>query len=284
MNQKLFKKIPGLFIVATPIGNFDDITFRAVEVLKNADIIACEDTRVTDKILRHFNIKASMKCYNDFSSDSDREYLIKQIEEGKMVALVSDAGTPLISDPGYKLVEQLHEQDLPIFTIPGPSSVIAALTVAAQPTNRFLFEGFLPAKTVARKKALEELKPINATLVFFESARRLVETIEDMHIVYDDTRNVTVIRELTKTYEEVKKDSFENVIAYYKENEPRGEIIIVISPPIKDDFTEDDLDNHLKILLEQMSLKDAVSLAAQNLKLPKKVIYERALFLSGKKG
>lgn len=269
---------PALYIIATPIGNMQDITLRALETLKNVSLIACEDTRMTHRLLSHYGIKARMMCYNDFSTEKDRHRIIEAIKEGETVALVSDAGTPLISDPGYKLVEKARDEEIPVITLPGASSVIAALTVAALPTNRFLFEGFLPPKKAGRIAALLALKTIEGSLVFFESARRLTETLTDMQEALGN-RNATVVRELTKHYEEIRHGTLEELHSYYSQSEPKGEIVIVVGPPGV--VTDDDmLDQLLHEALETMSVKEAVTAISVRTSFPRKYIYSRALELT----
>ncbi len=271
---------PGLYIVATPIGNIQDITLRALEVLKAANIIACEDTRVTHKLLKHYDIQAKMLCYNDFSTEKDRNRLIAAICEGQSVALVSDAGSPLISDPGYKLVLEAQHMAVPVHTLPGPSSVIAALTVAGLPTNRFLFEGFLPPKKAARIAALVKLKSLEASLVFFESPRRLVDTLTDMQEALGN-REAAVIRELTKHYEEVNRAVLSELIQHYSEHEARGEVIIIVGPP-SGEADDSNLDGLLQEALTSMSVKEAVSAVAAQTSFPRKYVYARALELTRK--
>ena len=269
-----------LYIVATPIGNPEDITLRALKVLQSASVIACEDTRVTNRLLSHHQIKASMFCYNDFSTDKNRQQLLAKILQGSSVALVSDAGTPLISDPGYKLVTEAQEQGIDVITLPGPSSVIAALTVAGLPTNRFLFEGFLPVRSAARTAVLLPYKQLAATLVFFESARRLASSLQDMHKVLGN-RQGAVIRELTKHYEEVRKGSLSELVAHYLQAEqPKGEIIIVIAPAEEGIVDDDMLESALKKALATMSVKEAVAAVAAATSFPKKYVYTRALELA----
>lgn len=269
---------PALYIIATPIGNMQDITLRALDTLKAVTLIACEDTRVTHKLLSHYGIKASMFCYNDFSTDKDRQRIIDKIKDGNSIALVSDAGTPLISDPGYKLVEKARQEAVPVITLPGPSSVIAALTVAALPTNRFLFEGFLPPKKAARIAALIALKAVQGSLVFFESARRLTETLADMQEVLGN-REAAVIRELTKHYEDINRTTLKELLAHYSETEARGEIIIVVGPPgaIEDDGM---LDGLLLEMLQSMRVKEAVAAVSARTSFPRKYVYLRALALT----
>lgn len=266
----------GLYIIATPIGNMGDITERALNTLRQADAIACEDTRVSQKLLSRHGIKSKLIVYNDHSDDKSRHYILELLEQGKVIALISDAGTPLISDPGYKLVREAQDKGLPVTSLPGPCSAIAAITLSGLPSNRFLFEGFLPPRSVARSKALLALKAIPATLVFFEAPHRLQETLVDMQEVLGN-REVAVIREITKLYEEVKRDTLANLIAYYTEA-PRGEIVIVVAPPMEETSPEM-LDDALRAALSRMSVKDAVSYVTEQTGLPKKTVYSRALEL-----
>lgn len=271
------KASAGLYIIATPIGNRGDITERAINLLKECDYLACEDTRTTQKLLTHLGIKPKLLSYNDHSTENVRHKIIQLIEAGHKVGLVSDAGTPLISDPGYKLVRQAQEHGLYITTLPGASSVIAALTLSGLPTDRFLFEGFLPSKQHARQTALETLKPIPATLVFFESARRLQAALEDFYTVLGN-RETAVIREITKLFEETKRDTLSNLITYYKERgNPKGEVVIVVAPPAKTTFDITHLDTAIDTALQDMSLKDAVHYVTEQTGLPKKQVYQRAL-------
>lgn len=276
------KQEPCIYIVATPIGNMEDITIRAAKTLGSVDVIACEDTRVTAKLLSHLGIKTKMTCYNDHSTEKERNKIIDMVLSGKSVALVSDAGTPLISDPGYRLIRQAHENNIKVTSLPGASSVSVALTLSGLPTDRFLFEGFLPPKTESRRNALAVLKEIPATLVFFESPRRLEGTLSDINHILG-ARETAVLREITKKFEEVKRGTPQELEEYYKENPPKGEIVIVVSPPISKDISEDDLENQLIKALEHMSVKDAVSLIADNTGANKKEVYKKALELIGRK-
>lgn len=271
------KVTAGIYIVATPIGNIKDITLRALETLKSVDIIACEDTRMTQKLLSYYNIHTKLMQYHDHSSEETRQYILNLAGQGKSIALVSDAGTPLISDPGYKLIRTAQEQGIAITTLPGASSVPAAITLAGLPSNRFLFAGFLPNKQQARQNALLPLKPIDTTLIFFESARRLPEMLADMLEIFGN-REAAVVREISKLYEEAKRDSLENLVAYYQEyGAPKGEVVVLVAPPEDEITTEDDLDSALKKALETMSVKDAAQYVAKQTGLPKKQVYARAL-------
>ena len=276
---QISKASAGLYIIATPIGNLSDITERALKTLKQLDYLACEDTRTTKKLLNRFSIQPRLLCYNDHSTESTRQYITQLILEGNAVGLVSDAGTPLISDPGYKLVRSVQDNALYVTTLPGASSVIAALTLSGLPTNRFLFEGFLPSKQQARLHALEMLKPIPTTLVFFESARRLQASLEDLSSMLGN-REAAVIREITKLYEETRRDTLPNLVEHYKEaGNPKGEVVIVVAPPAAQTCDAASLDIALEAALEDMSLKDAVSYVTEQSELPKKMVYQRALEL-----
>ncbi len=269
----------GLYIVATPIGNLGDITVRALEVLKAADVIVCEDSRVTGKLLSHYNINTSMVLYNDHSSDNERKKILKWVQDGRVVALVSDAGTPLISDPGYKLVRAMQETGLYVTTIPGASSVTAALTIAGMPTDRFFFQGFLPAKKQARTATLKKVAEINATLVIFERGSRVPATLKEMQQFFD-RREIAIVREITKLYEEARRDNLSDLIAFYKTNPaPKGEVVIVVHPPIKQETTQEEINRLLLEALKTQSVKSASTKISRQLNLPRKQIYSRALRL-----
>ena len=272
---------PALYLVATPIGNISDITIRALQTLKAADYIACEDSRITNKLFSHYDIKTSMLIYNDHSKEYERNKIIdKIIIQGKSIVLVSDAGTPLISDPGYKLVKLAMQNDVKVTICPGPNSAVSALAVSGLPTNNFVFEGFLSHKQNSRIKQLQELKLINKTTILFESASRLVDTLHDINTVMGK-RHISVIRELTKIYEEIKTDQINAVIEYYNAHTPRGEVVIVIAADDNANLITElsDLDKQLKILLKENSVKDAVEIISHNASFIKKDIYKRAISL-----
>ena len=219
-----------LFIVATPIGNLKDITLRALEVLKAVDYILCEDTRVTGKLLNRYEISKKLVPFNDFNEDKKGQAVINDLVSGQNIALVSDAGTPLISDPGYKLVRACIHQWIAVETIPGPSSVIAALTISGLPPDKFTFVGYLPKKDVKRKKFLEDLKRsreiVRSTIIAFESPFRLLKTLEDINEVFGDIE-IVVCRELTKMHEEVKQEKISESITYFSKNIPKGELVLL---------------------------------------------------------
>lgn len=264
--------------MATPIGNLGDITLRALETLKAVDLIACEDTRVSAKLLNHYGIKKPCVSYNDHNGAERRPGLLKEIRAGKSVALISDAGTPLISDPGYKLVRAAKEEGLHISAIPGASSLLVALCLSGLPSDNFYFAGFLPAKAQARKDAITSLAVLDTTLVFFESPQRLGETLTEMRAILGK-RNAAVARELTKLYEETRHGSLEELSAFYQENTPKGEVVLVVSPPDTTAVSHD-IEPALKCLLADHSVKEAATIMAEQTGKPRKEIYALALKLT----
>ena len=271
---------PGLHLVATPIGNLGDISKRALDILRGVDIIACEDRRVTGKLLKAYGIVTRTKPYHDHNAKTVRPWLIKQIQQGRSVALVSDAGTPLVSDPGYKLVRGVVESDLPVSAVPGPMAGVMALVLSGLPADRFLFAGFLPNRSAARRTVLMELKTVPATLIFYESARRLGGSLADMAAVLGP-RPAVVARELTKLYEQVVRGSLSELLERYADAPPKGEIVVVVGPPdaATREVGEQELDEVLGRALAGHSLRDAVAAAADATGLPRRVVYERALEL-----
>jgi 16S rRNA (cytidine1402-2'-O)-methyltransferase len=272
---------PGLYIVATPIGNLRDITLRALDVLKAADVVLAEDTRVAAKLLAAYDLRKPLLRYDDHAGPKVLPEIIERLHAGHIVAQISDAGTPLISDPGFRLVEIARETGVNVHPIPGASSVLAALCLAGLPTDRFLFAGFLPAKSAARKTALSELASITASLVLFETGPRLHESLQDILAVLGD-REACVCRELTKLYESAYRAPLSQLVDDPHLAEPKGEIVIVIAPPSEAKPSADNLDDALKLALEHYSPSDAAQQLAQVFGLPRKVIYQRALELKGK--
>ncbi len=270
----------GLYIVATPIGNARDITLRALDVLGAADLVLCEDTRVTSKLFAIHGLKTPLRAYHEHNAAAERPRVLARIEAGAAIALVSDAGTPLISDPGYKLVRDLVTAGHAVTTLPGASSVMAALTLAALPTDRFLFAGFLPSRTAARRVALADVADVPATLVFLESPRRLAESLGDMAALLGE-RPVTVARELTKRFEELRRGTAAELHAHYvKAGDPKGEIVVLVGPPGKEvEMQAVDLDAMLEKALASHSLKDAVAAVTDATGLKRKQVYARALEL-----
>jgi 16S rRNA (cytidine1402-2'-O)-methyltransferase len=268
---------PGLYIVATPIGNLMDITARALLVLARASLIACEDTRVTGKLLGHFGIKTKMLPYHDHNAARARPGLIARAA-AEPVALVSDAGTPLISDPGYKLVAEARAAGVNVVTVPGPSAVIAALSIAGLPTDRFLFAGFLPAKEKAKADVIAELANVPATLAFYESGPRLAVTLAALHAGLGD-RPAAVGRELTK-FEEMVTGTLSELTTRWADAPPKGEIVVLVGPPLPPPAASaDDLDSALHAALATMRVKDAAKAVADRLGMSKTDVYARALAL-----
>ena len=267
---------PGLYIVATPIGNLGDLSPRAAETLRGVDLILAEDKRVSAKLLAHAGAKAPMATYHDHSSEVERDRILARLGE-QAVALISDAGTPLISDPGFKLVRAARAAGHSVHTIPGPSAVVAALTLAGLPTDRFLFAGFLPAKTKARSDAIDELKSIRATLVFYESGPRLGESLGALQDGLGD-REAAVIREISKLHEETVTGTLEELAQRYVDAGRKGEITIVVGPPAEaGEASDDDLDAALDEALKTLSPSRAAAEVSTSLGIPRKRAYARAL-------
>jgi 16S rRNA (cytidine1402-2'-O)-methyltransferase len=270
---------PGLHIVATPIGNLGDLSTRAAETLRRADRILVEDTRVTAKLLQHIRAKVPMSRYDDHSTDEERQKVVAQLGE-QAIALVSDAGTPLISDPGYKLVRAARAAGRDVHTVPGPSAAVAALTLAGLPTDRFLFLGFLPAKAKARSDTIAEVAGTRATLVLYESGPRLGDTLA---VLRDElgNRDAAVVREISKLHEECVTGTLVELAQRYFDSSPKGEIVVVIGPPGElPDASDEDLDAALDEALGRLSPSRAAAEVAERLKIPRKRAYARALELS----
>lgn len=265
----------GLYVTATPLGNSRDITLRALDVLQSCDIIAAEDTRVTAKLLSIYGISKPLKSYNDHNASLERPRLLARLRDGARVALVSDAGTPLISDPGYKLVREAAAEGIAVRTIPGPCAALAALSIAGQPTDRFLFVGFLPGRSGERRTFLTELQSVRATLVFYESPQRLAESLLDMAAIFG-LRSAAVARELTKFHEEVRRGSLSELADAFAAP-PKGEITIVVAPPERPVPDHARADKLLDSALAFMPVRAAADLVAEALKMPRRETYERAL-------
>jgi 16S rRNA (cytidine1402-2'-O)-methyltransferase len=269
----------GLYLVATPIGNLSDITLRALELLAGADVIACEDTRVTGKLTGRYGIKTPLTPYHEHNAAEARPKILARLAAGQAVALVSDAGMPLISDPGYRLVREAIEAGFTVIPLPGASAVLGALSVAGLPTDRFFFEGFLPPKQAGRQKRIAELGTIPATLVLFESGPRLAAALADLAAGLGP-RPAAICRELTKLHEEIRRGDLATLAQDYAAGaETRGEIVIVVAPPADDDGTADDLDDLLRRALARVSVKDAVGEVALATGRPRREVYQRALEL-----
>ena len=275
------KAAPGLHIVATPIGNLGDITLRALATLAGADLIACEDTRVTRKLLDRYGITTPLTTYHDHNAASARPKLLRRLGEGAALALVSDAGTPLVSDPGYKLVLAAQTAGHTVTALPGASAPLAALAVAGLPTDQFFFAGFLPPKAAARRARIAELARIPATLVLFETGPRIASTLADLAAVFGN-RDAALCRELTKIHEEIRRDDLTTLTQVSAANEIRGEIVLVIAPPTAtaERPSERETDALLRQALARLSLKDAVGEVAVATGLPRRELYQRALVLA----
>src|SRR3984957_8109216 len=275
------KAPPGLYLGGTPIGNLGDITLRALETLAGCDIIACEDTRITRRLTDRYSIAAQLKPYHEHNAALARPKILERLAQGVSIALVSDAGTPLISDPGFKLVREVCAAGHPVIAAPGPSSVLSALSVAALPTDRFFFEGFLPPKQTARRARLTELARIDATLVLFESGNRVQDTLADLAGIMGG-RDAAICRELTKMHEEVTRAKLSELALSADTLETRGEFVLVIGPPAAgaQAMTEDALDDLLRTSLRRDSVKDAVAHAVELSGRPRREIYARALELA----
>lgn len=270
---------PGLYVTGTPIGNLKDITLRALEVLEAVDHVVCEDTRVTGKLLRHYGIDKPLTPYHDHNAAKMRPKILRWLAEGARVALVSDAGMPLVSDPGYRLVRAAQDGDIPVRSIPGPAAAVAALSVAGLATNHFHFEGFLPGRAKARGERLAALTTIDATLIFYESARRLAASLTAMKEAFGD-REAAVARELTKAFEEVRRDSLTTLAEYYTDSgPPKGEVVILVAPPSPKETDWGAVDARLRECLGAERLKEAVERVAGETGAPRRAVYQRALAL-----
>lgn len=278
----------GLYLVATPIGASQDISLRALDALRRADVIAAEDTRRAQKLMAIHGVARAGRpliAYHDHSGDSARGGLLARIADGAAVACVSDAGTPLIADPGWKLARAAIDADLPVSALPGASALLAALCVSGLPTDRFLFGGFPPPKQAARKAEFADLATLRATLVFYESPRRLAACLGDMAAALGPDRSAAVCRELTKLYEETRRGTLGDLAAHYAEaGAPKGEIVILVGPPGKTAAEQADVDAALAEALKTMRVKDAAAEVAARLGAPRREVYQRALSLKDEQG
>jgi 16S rRNA (cytidine1402-2'-O)-methyltransferase len=274
---------PGLYVVATPIGNLADVTLRALSVLASADLVLCEDTRVTRRLLDRYGLRPSLLAYHEHNAASVRPRVLAKLADGETVALVSDAGTPLVSDPGYKLVEAAIETGHRIFPVPGASAALAALIAAGLPTDRFFFEGFLPAKSGQRQSRIAEISSVPATLVLYETGPRLAASLADLAAGLG-ARDAAICRELTKKFEEVRRGTLMALAAHYREAaEPKGEIVVVIAPPsgVAERVSPETVDAKLKTALKKLSVKDAAEAVAGETGVKRREVYQRALALVG---
>jgi 16S rRNA (cytidine1402-2'-O)-methyltransferase len=286
MNHKLVKLEAGLYLVATPLGSARDITLRALDILASADVLAAEDTRTARKLLDIHGVPLEGRriiAYHDHSNAGDRQRVLNNINEGKSVAYISEAGTPLIADPGYQLVRDARQANMPVLSAPGPAACIAALTIAGLPTDQFHFAGFLPPQQTARQKSLVELMPLRATLVLYESPKRLNALLEDIEFVGGSERNVAVCRELTKKFEDVQIGPVSTLRAFYEAKPAKGEIVVLIDAGEDAKVDEIDLEAALVQAMLSLRVKDAADVVAGAYGLPRREIYQMALRLQGVK-
>jgi len=268
---------PGLYLVATPIGNLQDITLRALSVLRRADLILCEDTRETGKLLSYYGIKKPLQVYNDFSEHREHGEIVRRIGAGEILALVSDAGMPLLSDPGYQLARAVIEADLPVSSIPGASAILSGLQLSGLPTDAFLFLGFLPTKTGERKKRLTDIAAVQASVILFERAQRVIDVLGDVQDVLGN-RRVAVARELTKLFEDVRRGPVAEVIADIESRPIKGEVVVVIDRGAAVSATDDEsIIRALRTEMADKSRRDAVDAVASALNLPRRHVYDLSL-------
>ena len=267
-----------LILVSTPIGNLSDISKRAIETLNNADIIACEDTRTSAQLFTLLGIKAKKLIpYHEHNADTARPKILEFLKQGLSIALVSDAGTPLISDPGYRLVRDCKQNNIPVTTIPGANAVLSALQLSGLPSDAFLFAGFLPNKKSARRTTLQTHKNVSATLIFYETANRLIDSLNDILEILGN-REMSVVREITKKFEETKTGLVSDLISYYsKEGNPKGELVLVIARATKDEQESEDIETLIRKTLKTCSARDTADLVAKATGIHKKEIYKKVL-------
>ena len=273
---------PGLYIAASPIGNLGDVTFRVVDALRSADVILCEDTRHSARLCAAYGVSTPRRPYHEHNARAVRPAILRQLAEGARIVLLSDAGTPLIADPGYKLVAEARAAGLPVFALPGPSAAIAALSVCGLPTDRFLFAGFPPPKRTARRAFLEELRDIRATIVIYEAPGRVADTLHDMAEAFGP-RAGALARELTKLHETVAIDRLDALAERCAADPPRGECVLLAAPPVVDAASPADIETFLLEALADMSVRDAAEAAAAAFGAPRREVYERALRLKKQK-
>lgn len=280
-----------LYLVGTPIGNLEDMTYRAIRILKEVDLIAAEDTRHTGKLLTHFEINTPSTSYHEHNEKEKSSTLIEKLLQGKDIALVTDAGMPTISDPGYRLVSKIWENNLEVITVPGPTALISALAMSGMPTDRFSFEGFLPRKKRQRESKLQELITETRTMIFYEAPHRLLKALKSVEKVFGVDRVIMVARELTKKHEEKIRGKVGDVIAHFEKNQPKGELVIVINGSNPEDLKEEKLGwedmtvlEHLYTLIDAgLTKKQAIKKVAKERDLPKKQVYKTAIQIEAKK-
>ncbi|MEO1100365.1 MAG: 16S rRNA (cytidine(1402)-2'-O)-methyltransferase [Pseudomonadota bacterium] len=271
---------PGLYVVSTPIGNLRDITLRALDTLAAADEVLAEDTRQTRRLMDAYGLKTTLSAYHDHNGAARRPGLLNRLQDGETLALVSDAGTPLVSDPGWKLASEAIDAGIKVFPVPGASAMLAGLVASGLPSDRFLFAGFLPARSGARKQAIEALKSSPATLILYESGPRLTACLSDLAAVLGADRPACVARELTKLFEETRKDTLGDLAGHYDTTgPPKGEIVILVGPPDETLASAADIDAALKDALARLPTKAAAAEVSDALNVPKRTCYQRALEL-----
>jgi len=274
---------PGLYLVSTPIGNLGDMTLRGLDTLARADLVVCEDTRVSGKLLQYFGLSKKLLSYNDHNAGQQRPKIIKALKEKQVVALVSDAGTPLINDPGYKLVQDCQKEKLPVSAVPGANAPLTALQLSGLPSDQFCFLGFLPAKSAARKNVLKSWRAVPATLIAFETGARLIKSLADIAEVLPE-REVAVTRELTKLHEEVRRGAAQSLLEEYEgAGAPKGEIVLVLGPPELSDVSDEAVRDKLEAALISMKTKEAAAFVAEETGRPKAEIYDMALAIKNDK-
>lgn len=272
-----------LFVVATPIGHLDDMTYRAIETLKSVSLVAAEDTRQSAQLFKHYNITTPLTACHDHNENHKINELIQRLKAGENIALISDAGTPLISDPGFKLVRAAQEHKIRVVPVPGACAAVAALSAVGLPSDRFSFEGFLPSKSSQRMLQLEKLKDETQTLIFYEAPHRILDCVKDMMQVFGAERPVGFAREITKTFETIKKMSLGELVSFveHDHNQQKGEIVLIVGGnPVEKDIEQEKLDQLLTRLLQDLSVKAASQLAADLTGIKKKIAYQRALELT----
>lgn len=274
---------PGLYLVATPIGNLADITLRALAVLSRADVIFCEDTRHSRTLTAHFGITTHLAAYHEHNGARERPKILGQLAAQRRVALISDAGTPLISDPGYKLVRDVLDAGHLVESLPGASAALVALTASGLPTDAFFFAGFLPVKSTARRTRANDLRAVPSTLIFFEAPSRITDSLADLAGVLGP-RPAAIARELTKRFETIQRGPLDVLAASARDLEPRGEYVILVGPPVASDVTDAEIQHGLTAALATMSLRDAAKYVSGELGAPKSRVYDIGLKLQGQSG
>ncbi|MBU92114.1 MAG: 16S rRNA (cytidine(1402)-2'-O)-methyltransferase [Rhodobiaceae bacterium] len=269
---------PGLYLVSTPIGNLEDISHRAVRILNSVDMIYCEDTRVSKKLLNHYQIKKQLFVYNDFSGEISRNEILSILMDDKAVALISDAGTPLISDPGYKLVKLCKQKKIPIYTIPGPSALTSSVVVSGLPTDKIYFLGFLPGTASKRKNELQKIKKLDATVVIFESAKKIYKTLNEIQNYFGDIE-IVITRELTKIFEEVITNKISNILSEINNKSVKGEMVILFntSELITNNLDITEVENDIRKLINDLPVKQIANMIHMKYDLPKKMVYDLCL-------